>query len=142
MIHRILQPEGWQRPRGYSNGISARGRQIHVAGQIGWNAAEQLVSNDLLAQARQALSNILAVLACDGAGPEHVVRLTWYVVDRDAYVANGKALGEVYREIMGRNFPTMSAVQVSALIEPGAVVEIEATAVVPDGEVDSAQGHG
>lgn len=132
MIHRTLQPEGWPRPRGYANGISARGRQVHVAGQIGWDASGQLVSSELVAQARQALRNIVDVLACDGAQPEHLVRLTWYVVDRDAYVASAKALGEVYREVMGRHFPSMSAVQVCALIELGALVEIEATAVVPD----------
>ncbi len=132
MIHRTLQPDGWPRPRGYANGISARGRQVHVAGQIGWDASGQLVSSELVAQARQALRNIVDVLACDGAQPEHLVRLTWYVVDRDAYVASAKALGEAYREVMGRHFPTMSAVQVCALIELGALVEIEATAVVPD----------
>ena len=139
-MHRTLQPDGWPRPRGYANGMSARGRQVHVAGQIGWNANEQLVSAELVAQARQALQNIVDVLACDGARPEHVVRLTWYVVDRDAYVANAKALGEVYREVMGRHYPTMSAVQVSALIEPGALVEIEATAVVPDDAGDRSSG--
>ncbi len=132
MIHRTLQPEGWPRPRGYANGISARGRQVHVAGQIGWDASGQLVSSELVAQSRQALRNIVDVLACDGARPEHLVRLTWYVVNRDAYVASAKALGEVYREVMGRHFPAMSAVQVCALIELGALVEIEATAVVPD----------
>ena len=132
MIHRTLQPEGWPQPRGYANGISARGRQVHVAGQIGWDANGQLVSSELVAQSRQALRNIVDVLACDGARPEHLVRLTWYVVNRDAYVASAKALGEVYREVMGRHFPAMSAVQVCALIELGALVEIEATAVVPD----------
>ena len=132
MIHRTLQPEGWPQPRGYANGISARGRQVHVAGQIGWDASGQLVSSELVAQSRQALRNIVDVLACDGARPEHLVRLTWYVVNRDAYVASAKALGEVYREVMGRHFPAMSAVQVCALIELGALVEIEATAVVPD----------
>ncbi|MBL0172243.1 MAG: RidA family protein [Gemmatimonadaceae bacterium] len=135
-MHRTLQPEGWPRPRGYANGISARGRLVHVAGQIGWNAREQLVSTDLVAQARQALCNIVDVLACDGARPEHLVRLTWYVVDRGAYVANAQRLGEAYREVIGRHYPAMSAVQVSALIEPGALVEIEATAVVPDDPTD------
>ena len=134
MIHRVLQPDGWPRPRGYANGISARGRQVYVAGQIGWDAGGRLVSTELVAQARQALSNIVEILACDGARPEHLVRLTWYVLDRDAYIASAKALGEVYRDVMGLNFPTMSAVQVSALVEPGALVEIEATAVVPDAE--------
>lgn len=131
-MHRTLQPDGWARPSGYANGISARGRHIYVAGQIGWNAQQQLVSTELVPQARQALCNIVDVLACDGARPVHLVRLTWYVVSRDAYVASAKALGEVYREVIGRHFPTMSAVQVCALIEPGALVEIEATAVVDD----------
>jgi len=132
--HRTLQPDGWPQPRGYANGISARGRQVHVAGQVGWDAGGKLVSAELVAQARQALTNIVAVLACDGARPEHLVRLTWYVVDRNAYLAAGKALGETYREVIGRHFPAMSAVQVSALMDPGALVEIEATAVVPEGE--------
>ncbi len=132
MSARVLQPAGWPRPRGYANGMSARGRQIFVAGQIGWDADAQLVGTDLVSQARQALTNIVEVLACDGARPEHLVRLTWYVLDREAYVSSARALGEVYREVLGRHYPAMSAVQVSALIEPGAVVEIEATAVVPD----------
>ncbi|MEQ1690546.1 MAG: RidA family protein [Gemmatimonas sp.] len=134
MIHRLLQPDGWLRPRGYANGISARGRQVYVAGQIGWDAGGRLVSTDLVAQARQALGNIVEILACDGARPEHLVRLTWYVLDRDAYIGSAKALGVAYREVMGLNFPAMSTVQVSALVEPGALVEIEATAVVPDTE--------
>jgi len=132
VTHKVLQPEGWPRPRGYSNGVSARGRQIHVAGQIGWDASGRLVSHSLVAQARQALLNIIAVLACDGAAPEHIVRLTWYVTDRDAYLGSAKALGEAYREVIGRHYPAMSAVQVLALMEPGALVEIEATALVPD----------
>lgn len=132
MTLRTLQPEGWPRPRGYANGVVARGRQIFVAGQIGWDASGRLVGPDLVTQARQALANIVAVLATDGARPEHLVRLTWYVVDRDDYVASERALGDVYREVIGRHYPAMSAVQVSALIEPGAVIEIEGTAVVPD----------
>lgn len=114
--------------------MSARGRQVHVAGQIGWDENGRLVSTELVAQARQALRNIVTVLACDDARPEHLVRLTWYVIDRNAYIASGSALGEAYREVIGHHFPAMSAVEVSALIEPGALVEIEATAVVPDGE--------
>lgn len=133
-MHRTLQPTGWPRPRGYANGISARGRQLFVAGQVGWDANEQMVGADLVTQARQALRNIVAILACDDARPEHLVRLTWYVVDRDAYLAGARELGEAYREVMGKHFPSMSAVQVCALMEPGALVEIEATAVVPDGE--------
>ncbi len=131
MSHRILQPEGWIRPRGYSNGISATGRTISVAGQIGWDAQQRLVGPDLVAQARQALANIVAILGADGAGPEHLVRLTWYVTDRAAYLAASESLGAAYREVMGRHFPAMTAVEVSALMEAGAVVEIEATAVVP-----------
>jgi enamine deaminase RidA (YjgF/YER057c/UK114 family) len=131
-MHRILQPEGWASPRGYANGMVARGRIIAVAGQIGWDGAQRMVGTDLVAQARQALANVVAILAVDGARPEHVVRLTWYVTDRDAYLAAGPALGEAYRSIFGRHFPAMTAVQVSALMEAGAVVEIEATAVVPD----------
>lgn len=132
MIHRTLQPDGWPRPRGYANGISARGRQVHVAGQIGWDASGRLVAGDFVSQARQALRNILAILACDGARAEHVVRLTWYVIDRADYLGSGQALGEAYREVMGTHFPAMTAVQVTALMESGALVEIEGTAVVPD----------
>lgn len=132
MSHRILLPEGWARPKGYANGIAARGRTIFVAGQIGWDAQQRLVGDDLVAQARQALVNIVAVLAADGARPEHLVRLTWYVTSRRDYLAAGDPLGAAYREVIGRHYPAMSAVEVSALMEPGAVVEIEATAVVPD----------
>ncbi len=132
MSHRILQPNGWTRPKGYANGVAARGRTIFVAGQIGWDAEQRLVSADLVAQARQALANIVAILAVDGAKPEHIVRLTWYVTSRATYLAASESLGAVYREVIGRHFPAMSAVEVSALMEPGAVIEIEATAVVPD----------
>lgn len=130
-MHRILQPEGWARPRGYSNGISATGRTIHVAGQIGWTADQQLVPGGLVAQTKQALANIVAVLAEDGARPEHLVRLTWYVTNRAEYLAAAQEIGAVYREVIGRHFPAMSAVEVSALMEANAVVEIEATAIVP-----------
>ena len=132
MTHRTLQPDGWPRPRGYANGVSARGRAVHVAGQIGWDAGGRLVSDDFVAQARQALVNVIVVLACDDARAEHIVRLTWYVVDRDAYRAASKALGAAYREVIGPHYPAMTAVQVVALMEPGALVEIEATAVVPE----------
>lgn len=131
MSHRVIQPEGWARPKGYANGVSASGRTIFVAGQIGWDAEQRLVSDALVAQARQALENIVAVLAADGARPEHLVRLTWYVTDRAAYLAAGRELGEVYRAVIGRHFPAMTAVEVRALMEPRAVVEIEATAVIP-----------
>jgi enamine deaminase RidA (YjgF/YER057c/UK114 family) len=130
MTARVLQPDGWQRPRGYANGISASGRQIFVAGQVGWDREERMVPGGLVAQARQALLNIVAILAVDGARPEHLVRLTWYITDRAAYLAAAEPLGAAYREVIGRHFPAMSAVEVKALIEPGAVVEIEATAVV------------
>lgn len=130
MTHRVLQPDGWPRPRGYANGISATGRTIFVAGQIGWDAQQRVVPGGMVPQAEQALRNILAVLAVDGAGAEHVVRLTWYVTDRAAYLAASAALGEAYRAVMGKHFPAMSAVEVTALMEAEAVVEIEATAVV------------
>jgi enamine deaminase RidA (YjgF/YER057c/UK114 family) len=129
---RTLQPPGWAPPRGYANGIAARGTLVFVGGQVGWNAAQAFDSDDFVAQARQALANVVAVLAEAGARPEHVVRLTWYVVDRDEYVAALRALGAAYREVMGRHYPAMSAVEVSRLVEPRARVEIEATAVVPD----------
>ena len=132
MTHRILQPEGWPRPRGYSNGLSARGRQIHVAGQIGWDTSGRLAAAAFVPQARQALLNIVEILAVDGARPEHLVRLTWYVVDRSAYLAATSALGEMYRAVIGSHYPAMSVIEVSGLIEPGALVEIDATAVVPD----------
>ncbi len=131
-MHRTLQPNGWPRPRGYANGISARGRQIHVAGQIGWNAQQQLVSDDFVEQATQAMRNIVDVLACDGATPEHLVRLTWYVISREQYLDCGVALGAAYRAVFGHVYPAMSAVQVCALMEAGALVEIEATAIVPE----------
>jgi enamine deaminase RidA (YjgF/YER057c/UK114 family) len=126
----ILQPRGWPRPKGYSNGVAATGRQVFVSGQIGWNERGEIVSPRLAEQVRQALANIVAVLAEAGAKPEHLVRLTWYVTSRDEYVADMKAIGEAYRAVMGRHFPAMSVVQVVALVEAGAKVEIEATAVV------------
>jgi len=131
MTAKVLLPDGWPRPRGYANGMSATGRQIFVAGQIGWDADQRLVPGGLVAQAEQALRNIVAVLAADGAGPEHLVRLTWYVTDRAAYRAAAGPLGEAYRRVIGRHFPAMTAVEVRALMEADAVVEIEATAVVP-----------
>lgn len=132
MSHRTLQPDGWARPRGYANGIVARGRTIFLAGQIGWDAQQRFVGRDLVTQAKQALQNIVAILAEDGAKPEHIVRLTWYVTDRAAYLAAGAALGVAYRDVMGKHFPAMTAVEVSSLMEADAVVEIEATAVVPE----------
>jgi enamine deaminase RidA (YjgF/YER057c/UK114 family) len=132
VTHRILHPEGWMRAKGYANGIAASGRTIYLAGQIGWDVEQRLVGSDLVTQATQALRNIVAILAVDGAKPEHIVRLTWYVTDRQAYLIAGAALGDAYRAVMGRHFPAMTAVEVSALMEADAVVEIEATAVVPE----------
>ncbi len=127
-----LQPPGWATPKGYANGVAARGTLIFVGGQIGWNSAQQFESDDFIAQTRQALANIHAVLACAGAGPEHMVRMTWYIVDRVEYNARLRELGTVYREILGKNFPAMTCVEVSALVEEQAKVEIEVTAVLPD----------
>ena len=129
---KVLQPPGWPRPKGYSNGVSARGRMIFTAGVIGWDAEERLVSPDLAPQFAQALRNTLAILAEDRGGPEHVVRMTCYVTSRDAYVAALAEIGAAWREIMGRNYPAMAVVEVSALVEPDAKVEIETTAVVPE----------
>jgi len=131
MIQKVLQPDGWPRPSGYANGIAASGKMVFVSGMIGWDQQQQLVSDDFVAQARQALQNIVAVLESDGALPSHVVRLTWYVTDKAEYLAQRKALGQVYRDIFGMHFPAMTAVQVAALMEDGAKVEIEATAVIP-----------
>ncbi|OON62520.1 enamine deaminase RidA [Massilia sp. KIM] len=128
----ILQPPGWPRPRGYSNGVAASGRQVHVSGMVGWDAEGLFRSDDFVQQARQALENIVAVLREAGAGPEHIVRMTWYVLDKREYLEAGAALGAAYREVIGRHYPAMSAVQVVALMEDRARVEIEATAVVPD----------
>jgi enamine deaminase RidA (YjgF/YER057c/UK114 family) len=127
-----LQPPDWAEPKGYANGILARGALLFVGGQIGWNAQQQFESDDFVAQTRQTLLNIAAVLKAGGAGPEHMVRMTWYVVDRVEYIDSLKALGGVYREVMGKNFPAMTCVEVSALVEDRAKVEIEVTAVVPD----------
>jgi enamine deaminase RidA (YjgF/YER057c/UK114 family) len=131
-MHRILQPEGWAKPSGYANGVAARGRTIFVAGQIGWNKDAAFEADDLVAQVRQALVNVVSVLACDGARPEHVTSLTWYLVDKREYLSRAAEIGRVYREIMGRHFPAMAAVQVAGLIEDRAKVEIQAIAVVAD----------
>ena len=127
-----LQPPGWAPPKGYTNGIAARGTTVFVGGQIGWNGQQQFESDDFVMQSRQALRNVMAILAEAGAGPEHIARMTWYVTDKREYVANLSALGTAYRDVIGRHFPAMTAVQVSALIEDRAKVEIEVTAVVPD----------
>ena len=134
----VLQPPGWTPPKGYANGIAARGTLVSVAGQVGWNRNQQFETDDFVAQARQALVNIVAVLREAGAGPEHVVRMTWYVVDKREYLASVRELGAAYRAIFGTHYPAMSAVQVVALMEDRARVEIEATAVVPDSSI--AQG--
>jgi enamine deaminase RidA (YjgF/YER057c/UK114 family) len=128
----FLHPAGWAATRGYANGVAATGRIVFVGGQIGWNRSQQFESDDFVAQARQALTNVVAVLAEAGARPEHIARMTWYVVDKKEYLACGKALGAAYREIMGRHYPAMTAVEVKSLMEDAARVEIEATAVIPD----------
>ena len=133
MGYQTVLPEGWRRPKGYSNAVVARGRQIYVAGQVGWDSEERFSSDDLAEQAAQALRNVVAVLEAAGAGPEHIVRMTWYVTDKSAYVAGLKEIGQSYREIIGRNFPAMTAVEVTALVEDRAKVEIECTAVVDEG---------
>jgi enamine deaminase RidA (YjgF/YER057c/UK114 family) len=129
---RILQPAGWTPPKGYANGVAARGTTVFVGGQVGWNGRQQFETDDFVGQARQALANIVAILREAGAGPEHVTRMTWYVVDKREYLACQRALGVAYREVVGRHFPAMTAVVVQGLIEDRARVEIEATAVVPD----------
>ena len=131
MTHQLLQPAGWAPAKGYANGIAARGTQVFVGGQIGWNAQQQFESDDFIAQTRQTLQNVMAVLKEAGAGPEHMVRMTWYVIDRDEYNARLKELGAVYREVIGKHFPAMTCVAVAALMEARAKVEIEVTAVVP-----------
>ena len=132
MTHQVLHPAGWVPAKGYANGIAARGTQVFVGGQIGWNAQQQFETDDFIAQTRQTLQNVMAVLKEAGAGPEHMVRMTWYVIDRDEYNARLKELGGVYREVIGKNFPAMTCVEVAALMEARAKVEIEVTAVLPD----------
>jgi enamine deaminase RidA (YjgF/YER057c/UK114 family) len=127
-----LQPEGWAPPRGYANGVAARGTTIYVAGQIGWNAQCEFDSDDFVAQVRQALGNVVAVLAAGGAEPAHLTRMTWYVTDKREYLARGREVGAVFRELIGDYAIAMSAVEVSDLMEDRALVEIEATAVRPD----------
>jgi enamine deaminase RidA (YjgF/YER057c/UK114 family) len=128
---RALQPPGWAKPKGYANGIEAQGRLVFVAGQIGWKADAVLAGPDLPSQTRQALANIVAVLAEAGAEARHIARMTWYVTDKSEYNRDIKAIGAIYRDIIGSHYPTMTLVQVADLLEPGAKVEIEATAVVP-----------
>lgn len=128
---KTLLPPGWPRPSGFSNGISAEGRMVFTAGIIGWDETGTIVAPDLAGQLRQVLLNTLAILAEDGAGPEHIVRMTWYVVDVDEYRSGLAEIGAVYKEVIGRHFPAMAVVQVAALVEPRARIEIETTAVVP-----------
>lgn len=131
-MKQILQPAGWAAPKGYANGVAATGRQVYVAGQIGWNAQCQFESDDFVAQVRQTLLNIKAVLAEAGAGAEHITRMTWYVTDKKEYLARGREVGQAYREVLGQHYAiAMSAVQVAALMEDRAQVEIEVTAVLP-----------
>jgi enamine deaminase RidA (YjgF/YER057c/UK114 family) len=130
---RIVQPEGWPRPRGYANGVVAEGRVLFISGQVAWDEREIFHSDDIVDQVRQALRNTLTMLKAGGARPEHVARMTWYITDKREYMARGKEIGEVYRELMGAHYPSMSMVQVSALMEDRAKVEIESTAVIPHG---------
>jgi enamine deaminase RidA (YjgF/YER057c/UK114 family) len=131
-MHQILQPPGWAKPKGYANGVAAHGRQVFVAGQIGWNEQCVFEAQDFVGQFRQALTNVVAVLAEAGAGPEHVTAMTWFMTDKAAYLREAKAVGQIWREIMGRNYPAMTVVQVAALIEDAAQIEIQAQAVIPD----------
>ena len=131
-MRKLLQPEGWLTPKGYANGIAARGTLVFVGGQIGWNAQQQFETDDFILQTAQTLRNIVAVLKEASAGPEHMVRMTWYVSDRVEYNSRLRELGKVYREVMGKNFPAMTCVEVSGLVEERAKIEIEVTAVVPD----------
>jgi len=130
-MHELLHPKSWKPARGYANGVAASGRTVFVGGMIGWNEQQEFETDDFIEQVAQALRNVVAVLSEAGATPEHLVRLTWFVTSRDEYVARLKELGAVYREVIGKNYPAMSLVQVVALVERRAQVEIEATAVVP-----------
>ena len=127
----FLQPKAWASPQGYANGIAAEGRLVFIAGQVGWDAEGRMVGSDLVAQTEQALKNIVTVLAEAGGAPEHLTRLTWYIIDKKGYVAHRKEIGEAYRRVIGKHFPTMSLLVVAGLLENDAQVEIEATAVIP-----------
>ena len=130
--HEILDPAGWKPARGYANGVAATGRTLYLGGTIGWNGQQEFESDDFIVQTRQCLQNIVDVLAVGDAGPEHLVRMTWYITDRDEYLARLKEMGGAYRDVIGTHYPAMAMVQVVALMEPRAKVEIEATAVVPE----------
>ena len=131
-VHEELHPANWAKPRGYANGIAASGKLVFIGGQIGWTGEQNFEAKDLAGQTRQALANILAVLAEAGGRAEHITRFTWYIVDKQEYLANLKDIGTAYREVMGKHFPAMAMVQIVALIEDEAKVEIEATAVIPE----------
>ena len=130
-VHEELHPANWAKPKGYANGIAAEGRLVFIGGQIGWTGDQRFEAGDLAGQTRQTLANILAVLAEAGGGPEHITRMTWYIVDKQDYLANLREIGAAYRDVMGKHFPAMAMVQVAGLIEDEAKVEIEATAVIP-----------
>ena len=127
----FLHPPGWMQPKGYSNGVAAAGRMIFVSGQVGWDAQQVFHTDDLVGQVRQALENIVAILAEAGARPEHIVRMNWYLADKDEYNARLAEIGDVYRELIGRHFPAMTALQVAGFVEHGAKIEIEVTAMLP-----------
>ncbi|TGT65685.1 MULTISPECIES: RidA family protein [unclassified Mesorhizobium] len=131
-MHTILQPEGWAKPIGYANGVAARGRLVFIGGQVGWNAECRFETDDFVGQVRQTLANIVAVLAEAGGEPRHITSMTWYFTDKAEYVGNLKRIGEAYRDVIGRHFPAMAAMQVVALVEDRAKVEIQATAVIPE----------
>lgn len=131
-MHDVLQPPGWPRPKGYSNGIAAKGRLVFTAGIVGWDEHERFPASDIAGQFRQVLLNTLAVLNQAGAGPEHIVRMTWYVTSRADYLTSASELGAIYRDLIGRHYPAMAVVEVSALMERNARIEIETTAVVPE----------
>lgn len=131
-VHTILQPEGWAKPIGYANGVAAHGRLVFIGGQVGWNAECRFETDDFVGQVRQTLANIVAVLAEAGGEPRHITSMTWYFTDKAEYVGNLKGIGEVYRDVIGRHFPAMAAMQVVALVEDRAKVEIQATAVIPE----------
>ena len=131
-MHEILQPEGWAKPVGYSNGVAASGRTIFIGGQIGWNGNCQFETDDFVAQVRQTLENVVAVLKSGGGEPQHITSMTWYFTDRKEYTENLRGIGQAYRDIIGRHFPAMAAMQVVALVEERAKIEIQATAVIPE----------
>ncbi|SMC47476.1 RidA family protein [Rhizobium sp. RU36D] len=131
-MHKVLQPEGWAKPIGYANGVEAKGRQVYVGGQIGWNEQCKFESDDFVDQVRQTLKNVVAIVREAGGEPHHITTMTWYFTDKQEYLGNLKGLGEAYREVIGRHFPAMAAVQVVALVEDRAKIEIQAVAVIPD----------